>query len=83
MPFIDGLPSGTEQGALSLRHVRQLAPRAGAGGEAAGPDIGWAVACGALLLAAAILGLTGGKRREPAPRHARIAEVLKPLTGRR
>ena len=46
-----------------------------------GPDIGWALACVGLLLAAAILALTGdGPRRPRRPRHPRApgAERLAP-----
>jgi hypothetical protein len=81
MPFTDGLPSGTEQGALSPHHERRLAPRAGAGRKAAGPDIGWALACGGLLLAAAILGLTADNRR--AASRTSLGATLRPLIGRR
>jgi hypothetical protein len=48
-----------------------------------GADIGWALACGGLLLAAAVLGLTGDKRRTTAARTGRIAAILLPLAGRR
>ncbi len=55
-----------------------------------GPDIGWAIACMGLLLAAGILGLTGdgrggtasGRSRLRATR-ARLVVALRPLLGRR
>jgi Peptidase family M23 len=50
--------------------------------EATGSDIGWALACGGLLMVAAVLGLTGDSRRPPARRHTGLAEVLRPLAGR-
>lgn len=52
--------------------------------EAPGPDIGWAIACVGLLLAAACVGGRpgdrGGQRR---PRSAGLRALLKPLTGGR
>jgi Peptidase family M23 len=48
-----------------------------------GPDIGWALACAGLLLAAAILGVTGDRGREPSRGRARLAGALRPLLGRR
>ena len=51
--------------------------------EATTPDLGWALVCGGLLLAAAILGLTGDGRRTASRTSARIAEGLRPLIGRR
>jgi hypothetical protein len=60
-------------------------PSAGAGG----PDLGWALACAGVLLAAAILAFSGdgghSPRRGGAARLAagRIAAALRPLLGRR
>jgi hypothetical protein len=51
--------------------------------QAPGPDIGWALACAGLLLAAAILGLTGERGRERARTRSRLAASLRPLVGRR
>jgi len=51
--------------------------------DSAGPDIGWAIACGGLLLAAAVLGLTGDNRRASSPGTASPVELLRPLAGRR
>ncbi len=53
-----------------------------------GPDLGWALACAGLLLAAAILGLTGDGRKGSAggrPRAAGLRALLasRPLHGRR
>ena len=55
-----------------------------------GPDIGWALACAGLLLAAAILGLSGDDRDTAARARsrlkagrARLAVALRPLLGRR
>ena len=50
-------------------------------GEAGGPDIFWALACGGLLLAAAVLGLTGGG--PPRDAGSTLARALRPLAGRR
>jgi Peptidase family M23 len=47
-----------------------------------GPDLGWALACLGLLLAAGILGLTS-EGRDTARRSAgRLSTLLRPLTGR-
>ena len=48
-----------------------------------GPDIGWALACGGLLLAAAILGLRDDRTRSRGPARARLGRALRPLTGGR
>jgi hypothetical protein len=53
--------------------------------EAAGPDLGLVLACLGLLLAAALIGMKGG--RDEVPRRdrglqARAAALLRPLTGR-
>ena len=55
-----------------------------------GPDIGWALACAGLLLAAGILGLTSDGRNATArgpsglrASRARLAVALRPLLGRR
>jgi murein DD-endopeptidase MepM/ murein hydrolase activator NlpD len=45
--------------------------------EPAGPDRGWALACGALLLAAAVLGLSGDARDDRAPRLARFVRLAR------
>ncbi len=47
-----------------------------------GPDIGWALACAGLLLAAGILTLTGDGRRAGSRGRERLARML-PLLGRR
>ena len=79
-PFAEGLPAGDEPRLLAERRHRGPAPRAGSARGSAGPDIGWALACGGLLLAAAVLGLTGDNRRASAPTRTRLAELLRPLT---
>ncbi len=48
-----------------------------------GPDIGWALACAGLLLAAGVLGLTDDGRRATARSRSRLAGALRPLFGRR
>ncbi len=47
-----------------------------------GPDLGWALACAGLLLAAACLGRPGG-RSDGARRRASMGALLRPLLGRR
>jgi len=47
-----------------------------------GPDIAWAVACAGLLLAAALLGLTGDRRRAGAGARSILRRAL-PALGRR
>ena len=57
--------------------------------EARGPqasplDVGWALACGGLLLAAGVLGMTPDRRRAGARTTTRVlTAALRPLTGRR
>jgi hypothetical protein len=51
--------------------------------SSSGPDIGWAVACAGLLLAAAVLGLTDDGRKATARSRSRLAGALRPLLGRR
>jgi hypothetical protein len=47
-------------------------------------DIGWALACGGLLLAAGVLGMTPDGRRTGARRRTRVLMAApRPLTGRR
>jgi murein DD-endopeptidase MepM/ murein hydrolase activator NlpD len=48
-----------------------------------GPDLGWALACGGLLLAAAILTLGGRGGDEARRGRARLATLFRPLLGRR
>ena len=52
-------------------------------GSSALPDIGWAIACLGLLLAAACIGTRSGQAREAAGRgRSALAALLRPLTGR-
>jgi hypothetical protein len=61
----------------------------GDGGDTGGPDLGWALACLGLLLAAACIGTGRGGdghergRRERLGARERIAGLLRPLVGRR
>jgi hypothetical protein len=80
-PVANGLPSGGEPRVLAQRRDRGLPQEGSAAHPATGPDIGWALACGGLLLAAAILGLTGDRRRAASRRS--LATTLRPLVGRR
>lgn len=50
--------------------------------DVAGPDIGWALACAGLLLAAAVLGLTEDGRRAARHTRSRLLAAL-PALGRR
>ena len=53
-------------------------------GVPAGPDMGWALACLGLLLAAACIGTGAGDTRAASRRAgARLAALLRPLAGRR
>jgi len=61
-----------------LRPASPAAPSA-----SAGPDIGWALACAGLLLAAAILGLTDDGRKAAARSRSRLTGALRPLLGGR
>jgi hypothetical protein len=65
--------------------VPSMLPRRSPAGQSAsgGPDIGWALACAGVLLAAGILGLTGDGRRATARSRSRLAGALRPLLGRR
>ena len=80
----------------SAPHQRPSPARAASAAEAhsappsSGPDIGWALACAGLLLAAGILGLSGDRRDASARGQARLARnasrlagALRPLLGRR
>jgi hypothetical protein len=79
-PFANGSASGDEPRVLAQR--RDRGPLTGSAAHpGAGPDIRWALACGGLLLTAAILGMTGDKRR--AASRTRLAATLRPLIGRR
>jgi hypothetical protein len=60
------------------------AGRPAADGDARpGPDVGWALACAGLLLAAAILGVSGKHPRRPHRAGARVRGALRPLVHRR
>ena len=88
-------PATSSQGAglrgpSSSRHPLAVAqPAAAARRPAAGdgahhrPDLGWALACAGLLLAAGVLGLTGPRGRRRSRAQARLAGALRPLVGRR
>ncbi|MET0972400.1 MAG: M23 family metallopeptidase [Thermoleophilaceae bacterium] len=80
----------------SAPHQRPSPARAASTAEAhsappsSGPDIGWALACAGLLLAAGFLGLSGDRRDASGRGQARLARnasrlagALRPLLGRR
>jgi hypothetical protein len=61
-----------------------LPKRTPAGQSASGgPDIGWALACAGVLLAAGILGLTRDGRSATARSRSRLTGALRPLLGPR
>ena len=86
-------PHGAPGRGLALKRAHapaaQRAPAAGPRAEtdpstsAPGPDLGYALACVGLLLAAAVLGLSEDGRQASRRSRARIAGVLRPLLGRR
>jgi peptidase M23-like protein len=71
--------SGARHRALSSPRSAHATP-AGAGTSASdGPDIAWALACGGLLLAAALLGLTDDGRRSTRRARFALARLRAPL----
>jgi hypothetical protein len=62
-------------------HARGL-PATPRGHAAAGPDVGWILACAGLLVAAALLGLTEDGRRAARTGRGYAIRLLRPLTGR-
>jgi hypothetical protein len=80
--------AATPAGESALEEAHHAVPRphravspSDSSGEADDPDIFWALVCGGLLLAAAILGLTGDRPRRDAG--STLARALRPLAGRR
>ncbi len=66
--------------AAPSRHPQ--APSAPAPAPAGGPDLGWALACLGLLVAAGLMGGTEDGRVAAARGRARVAAALRPLFGR-
>ena len=60
----------------------RAAPRPSAPSHGSGPDIGWALACLGLLLAAGIIGLTGDGRESARKGASRVSALLRPLSSR-
>ena len=65
-------------------------PRPAAAERGPGPDIGWALACAGLLLAAALVGRAGDQEGSGSPREraragaaVKLRALIKPLTGSR
>jgi hypothetical protein len=56
---------------------------AGTSPSSDGPDIGWALACAGLLLAAGVLGLTDDRPKATRRGSSRLAGALRPRLGRR
>jgi Peptidase family M23 len=93
-PHLHPAPHGAPREAPALERPRGPAPagqRTAAAGPRAnpaepstpGPDLGYALACVGLLLAAAVLGLSEDGRQATRRSGARLAGVLRPLLGRR
>jgi hypothetical protein len=72
------------RGELGIRAQREPmgASASSPGNSAAGPDVGWILACVGLLVAAALLGLTDGGREASQKGRGHLARLLRPLTGR-
>lgn len=80
-PISGGAPRAAPRSlpqSLSMRSPRS-APAPGNTGS--GPDIGWALACAGLLLAAAVLGLGGGRDKPGRDGGGRL-DALRALAGR-
>jgi hypothetical protein len=71
-----------EAAAPSRRHQAPPAPRP-APVPAGGPDLGWALACLGLLVAAGLMGGTDDGRAAAARGRERVGAALRPLFGRR
>jgi hypothetical protein len=89
-PFPGGAPSNALAPASAHPSTGDHRPTASSPGSGAAPapsssglDIGWALACAGLLLAAGILGLTGEGRNATSRSRSRLAGALRPLLGRR
>jgi hypothetical protein len=70
-----------EPAAPGRRHEAPATP-APAPAPAGGPDLGWALACLGLLVAAGLMGGTEDGRAAAARGRARVAATLRPLFGR-
>jgi len=79
-----GQPATTRRSPVAVGQPAATALRPRAGRDARpGRDLGWALACAGLLLAAGILGVTDSRRSVPSRARARLAGALRPLAGRR
>jgi hypothetical protein len=81
-PDIAGLPRGADGQVASPGPEASRQSAGGTDGSAAGPDVGWILACVGLLAAAAMLGLTEDGRNATRTGHRRIVRLLRPLVGR-
>jgi hypothetical protein len=79
-------PPGAPRSPATAHAGRHAGARSGSAG---GPDLGWALACAGVLLAAGILALGGDARGDAGRRGgarlaaARLAAAIRPLLGRR
>jgi hypothetical protein len=83
-PKLGKAPSGTPHGVPPRRlpHGAEPSTRP-ATDAAAGPDLGWALACAGLLLAAGVLGLSEDGRAATRRGRSHLRGALEPLLGRR
>jgi hypothetical protein len=65
--------------AMSSRVSARETPDGAATSASGGPDVAWAVACGGLLLAAAVLGLTDDGRRSTRRARSALTRLRAPL----
>ncbi|MGI9081807.1 MAG: hypothetical protein ACR2FZ_05940, partial [Thermoleophilaceae bacterium] len=68
---------------LSAPSPSAAGPPSAAAESGGGPDLGWALACAGLLLAAACLGRPEDRRRNAERVRPALRALLRPLTGGR
>jgi len=75
----DSKSSGESHRALSSPRSAHATPAGTASSASDGPDVAWALACGGLLLAAALLGLTDDGRRSTRRARSALGRLRAPL----
>ena len=70
---------GERHRAMSSPHSAHATAAGAARSRSPGPDIGWALACGGLLFAAAILAVTDNRRRPNRPVRSALPRLRAPL----